>query len=118
MLVIPALISLKPVVITEITSEMNELVDEIIQRLRDPSENVSKTAKKLILELHKCYPSVFEKNYIEMKASEDEKQVCRLILANNFDEAQKLINATSPSKRMQIQQQVVPAINASVQQKP
>jgi hypothetical protein len=55
--------------------------------LRDTSENVSKTAKKLILELHKCYPSVFEKNYIEMKASEEEKQVCRLIMANNFDEA-------------------------------
>lgn len=30
MLVIPALISLKPVVINEITSEMNDLVDEII----------------------------------------------------------------------------------------
>lgn len=104
MLVIPALISLKPTVVNEITQEMDSLMEEITYRLRDPAENVAKTAKKLILELHKCYPTTFERNYIEVKASDEEKQVCRLIMANNFDEAQKLINATSPSKRMQIQQ--------------
>ena len=51
MLVIPALISLKPTVINDPTREMHQLIDTIIKRLRDPSENVAKTAKKLILEL-------------------------------------------------------------------
>jgi hypothetical protein len=60
MLVIPALVSLKPSVVNEINAEMEQLMDEITQRLRDPAENVAKTAKKLILELHKCYPNTFE----------------------------------------------------------
>lgn len=101
MLVIPALVSLKTGVINEVTPEMTALMDEITMRLRDPAENVAKTAKKLILELHKCYPATFDKNYVEKKDSEDEKQICRLIMANSFEEAQKLINQTSPSKRMQ-----------------
>lgn len=101
MLVIPALVSLKTGVINEVTPEMTALMDEITMRLRDPAENVAKTAKKLILELHKCYPATFDKNYVEKKDSEEEKQICRLIMANNFEEAQKLINQTSPSKRMQ-----------------
>lgn len=75
-------------------------MDEITQRLRDPAENVAKTAKKLILELHKCYPGTFDKNYIETKTNEEEKQISNLIMQNNFDEAQKIIMATSPSKRM------------------
>ena len=102
MLVIPALVSLKPSVINETTTEMTALMDEITMRLRDPAENVAKTAKKLILELHKNYPETFEKNYIEVRDREEEKQICRLIMANNFDEAQKLISQASPSKRMQI----------------
>lgn len=59
MLVIPALISLKPSVISEVTPEMSNLMDEIMFKLRDSAENVAKTAKKLILELHKCYPTIF-----------------------------------------------------------
>jgi len=102
MLVIPALISLKPIVINEVTPEMTYLMDEITIKLRDPAENVAKTAKKLILELHKCYTATFEKNYVETKDSDDEKNIFRLIMANNFDESQKLINQTSPSKRMQM----------------
>lgn len=73
MLVIPALVSLKPTVINEITPEMTMLMDEITMRLRDPAENVAKTAKKLILELHKCYPASFDKNYVETKESEEEQ---------------------------------------------
>lgn len=72
MLVIPALISLKPQVVNEVTSEMTALMDEITMRLRDPAENVAKTAKKLILEMNKCYPEKFEKNYVVTKESEEE----------------------------------------------
>jgi predicted outer membrane protein len=102
MLVIPALISLKPSVVNEVNSEMQALIDEVTQRLRDPADNVAKTAKKLILELHKCYPETFDKNYVETKTNEDEKVIFRLIMDNNFEEAQNRINQTSPSKRMQM----------------
>ena len=60
MLVIPALISLKAIVITSQTGEMKYLIDAVIGRLRDSSDQVSKTAKKLLLELQKCYPSEFK----------------------------------------------------------
>jgi len=72
----------------------------VIARLRDPSEQVSKTAKKLLLELQKCYPSVFKINYIDTLPAEDDRVICNLILDNKFDEATKLIISTSPSKRM------------------
>lgn len=58
--------------VNEVTSEMSALMEEITMRLRDPAENVAKTAKKLILELHKCYPEKFEKNYVATKDSEEE----------------------------------------------
>ena len=51
MLVIPALISLKATVVQGFNTEMKNLVDAVIARLRDPAESVAKTAKKLILEL-------------------------------------------------------------------
>ena len=66
MLVIPALISLKPVVIQKESNEMRVLVDAVIARLRDPQEPVSKTAKKLILELQKCYSDSFKPIYIDV----------------------------------------------------
>ena len=100
MLVIPALISLKAVVIQTQTQEMQQLINAVICRLRDPSDQVSKTAKKLLLELQKCYPGVFKQNYIETLANEDERTICNLILENKFDEASKIIASTSPSKRM------------------
>ena len=100
MLVIPALISLKAAVIQGQTSEMQQLIAAVIARLRDPSDQVSKTAKKLLLELQKCYPSVFKQNYIDTLGSEEERVICGLILENKFDEATKLIISTSPSKRI------------------
>jgi len=100
MLVIPALISLKAAVIQTQTPELHQLVDAVITRLRDPSEQVSKTAKKLLLELQKCYPTFFKQNYIDTLASDDERAICGYILENKFDEATKLIMSTSPSKRM------------------
>lgn len=80
--------------------EMKQLINAVIIRLRDPAESVAKTAKKLLLELHKCYPNVFKANYIETLPSEDERNICNLIVQNNFEEATRLILSTSPSKRM------------------
>lgn len=51
MLVVPALISLKPSVVDRCTPEITELISRIIKRLRDPLEIVAKTARKLLLEL-------------------------------------------------------------------
>jgi hypothetical protein len=64
MLVIPALISLKSNVIEEKSKYIQTLVTETILLLRDPAEIVSKTARKLICELAKCYPVTFEENFI------------------------------------------------------
>lgn len=100
MLVIPALISLKAAVIQTQTSEMKLLIEAVIARLRDPADSVAKTAKKLLLELQKCYPNVFKSNYIDTLPSEDERMICSLILENKFEEATKLVMSTSPSKRM------------------
>lgn len=80
MLVIPALISLKPQVIEEGGMEMKLLIQEIIVRLRDPADVVAKTARKLLFELHKCYVGVFEAKYISSLSNSDEKAVCNLIL--------------------------------------
>jgi hypothetical protein len=55
MLVVPALISLKPQVIEKIAPEVVEMLSKIIKRLKDTQDIVSKTARKLILELQKCY---------------------------------------------------------------
>jgi len=51
MLVIPALLSLKPVVVEKGSPEVLELISVVTKKLRDPEEIVAKTAKKLILEL-------------------------------------------------------------------
>lgn len=100
MLVVPALISLKATIVQGYNSEMKNLIDSVITRLRDPAESVAKTAKKLILELQKCYPTTFKHHYIDTLPSEDDRTICNLIIENKFDEAQKVIVATSPSKRM------------------
>jgi hypothetical protein len=91
MLVIPALISLKSSVIEEKSSYIQTLVSETILLLRDPSEIVSKTARKLICELHKCYPNSFEENFISNLPSQTDRKVCSLLISNQVEEAQKLI---------------------------
>ena len=66
MLVIPALISLKPSIMEKDTLEMNELIQSVIKRIQtDTSEIVAKTGKKLVLELQKCYSDSFKNNYIK-----------------------------------------------------
>ena len=79
---------------------MKSLIDAVIARLRDPAESVAKTAKKLILELQKCYPGSFKGTYVDALHSEDDRAICCLIIDNKFEEAQKLLVASSPSKRM------------------
>lgn len=51
MLVIPALISLKPQIFDKGAPEAIEMLQKIIKKLRDPSEIVAKTARKLLIEL-------------------------------------------------------------------
>lgn len=51
MLVIPALISLKPSILDKSMPEVVEMMQKIIKKLKDPQEIVSKTARKLLLEL-------------------------------------------------------------------
>ena len=60
MLVIPALLSLKPSSLEKGSPEIVEMLMKTLKKLRDPQEIVSKTAKKLIIELNKCYPNHFE----------------------------------------------------------
>ena len=61
MLVIPALLSLKTTVMEKECAELKELIDAVLKRIKaDSSEIVSKTGKKLILELQKCYPTTFK----------------------------------------------------------
>ena len=60
MLVIPALLSLKPSVIDKGAPESVEMLEAIMKKLKDPQDIVIKTCRKLVLELNKCYPIQFE----------------------------------------------------------
>jgi hypothetical protein len=66
-------------------------------RLKDPAEVVSKTAKKLLLELHKCYPQSFESKFIATLPASEDRAVCSLILQDKFEEAQRLLNNSALS---------------------
>ncbi len=56
MLVVPALLSLKPSVLDKCAPELSEMIKVIIKKLRDTQEIVAKTARKLLIEINKCYP--------------------------------------------------------------
>jgi len=60
MLVIPALLSLKPQLLDKCGPEVLEMIRVIIKKLRDSQEIVAKTARKLLIEINKCYPTQFE----------------------------------------------------------
>ena len=63
MLVIPALLSLKTGLMDTECQEIKDLILAVIRRIKgDSSEIVSKTGKKLLLELNKCYPNSFKEN--------------------------------------------------------
>lgn len=51
MLVIPALLSLKPQVLEKCSIELIQLISKVISKVKDPQEIVAKTARKLILEI-------------------------------------------------------------------
>lgn len=92
MLVIPALLSLKPSIIESNTNpEMMNLLKTILRRLRDQSEIVAKTAKKLILELNKCFSQAFIRFYVDQFSIDEERLVCMAILQSDDQETQRLI---------------------------
>lgn len=94
MLVIPALISLKPQILDKCAPEAAEMLQRIIKRLRDPQEIVSKTARKLLLELQKCYPTQFENQMIQSLRSDEERVICKAVLRNDEDEIQRILNTS------------------------
>ena len=65
MLVIPALLTLKPKVIEKAHESIVELIEAVSLKLEDKTEIVQKTAKKLLLELKRVYinylPAILEK---------------------------------------------------------
>lgn len=73
MLVIPALLSLKQSVLDRPAPEMIELIKVIIKKLRDSQEVVAKTARKLLLEINKCYPLQFENQITNSMRTDEEK---------------------------------------------
>jgi len=56
MLVVPALLSLKQTVLDKCTPEIIELIKAVVKKLRDSQDIVAKTARKLLIEINKCYP--------------------------------------------------------------
>jgi hypothetical protein len=95
MLVVPALISLKPQIIEKCSQEAIELLQRIIKKLKDPQEIVAKTARKLIIELQKCYPGAFEGALINNLKSEEEKVICKAVLRNDEDEILRILSNSS-----------------------
>lgn len=51
MLVIPALLSLKPSVVEKGCPEVLDLLSKVLKRVKDSQEIVAKTARKLLIEL-------------------------------------------------------------------
>jgi hypothetical protein len=86
MLVIPALISLKSSVVDKCSSEILELIQVVVRKLKDSTEIVAKTARKLLIEINKCYPLQFENLIIPSLKTDEEKQICRAVLKMDEDE--------------------------------
>jgi hypothetical protein len=71
---------------------MKDLLQGVIKRIRsDQSEIVSKTGKKLILELLKCYPEAFKTHYIDNIRNQDDLLICKAVLANDEQQVKQLI---------------------------
>ena len=96
MLVIPALLSLKQTVIEKPTTEIVELIATVIRKLKDPEEIVAKTAKKLVLELQKCYPNHFESHIVPQLKSETDKQICKAVIRQDENEINKILYGQQP----------------------
>jgi hypothetical protein len=97
MLVIPALLSLKPSVIEKPAPEMVELIRAVNRRLKDPQDLVAKTARKLLIEINKCYPTQFENQIIGSMKSEEDRIICRAALRNDEQEIIKALDIAAMS---------------------
>lgn len=73
MLVVPALLSLKPIVADKPANEFVEMISSVVKKLKDSQEIVAKTSRKLILELDKCYKDSFESKSIAYLKNDDER---------------------------------------------
>jgi uncharacterized Fe-S radical SAM superfamily protein PflX len=101
MLVVPALLSLKSSILDKCGSEVMDLMRVIIRKLKDPQDIVAKTARKLLLEIYKCYPIQFENNIMTQfrpPGQEEERAICKAVLKNDEEEIQRAINAISVGK--------------------
>ena len=72
---------------------MKELILSVVKRIHtDNSEIVSKTGKKLLLELQKCYTSSFKTMQIDTLNSEEAKSICYAVLNNEDARLRELLN--------------------------
>ena len=93
MLVIPALLSLKSQIMEFESEELNILITTVIRRIQgDPSEIVAKTGKKLLLELQKCYPTSFRRNYIESMEPGIKRSICEAIIENREEDLKAILS--------------------------
>ncbi len=79
MLVIPALLSLKPSMIEKGNPEAVEMLEAMLRRTKDSQDIVAKTSRKLILELFKCYPTHFDTNVVCHIKTEESRKLCTAI---------------------------------------
>lgn len=93
MLVLPALLSLKPSIVERENPEMKELILAVVKRIQtDSSDIVGKTGKKLLLELQKCYGAMFKANQIDTIANFEIRQICNVVLANDDEKLKELLS--------------------------
>lgn len=101
MLVLPALMSLKPNAISQENSDMKELIFGVVKRIQmDSSEIVAKTGKKLLLELQKCYPTTFKAQQVDNLNSEDAKLICHAVLNNEDARLRELLSRSNVSNTL------------------
>lgn len=62
------------------------MLSKILKKVRDPQDIVAKTARKLVIELNKCYPTLFEPMIVASLKGDEEKNLCKAILRNDEEE--------------------------------
>ena len=77
-------------------NEMRDLIQAVLRRIKsDSSEIVSKTGKKLILELQKCYPVSFKTQYLDKVKTTEDQKICSAVLDNDDELLKKVIAGES-----------------------
>ena len=51
-----------------------------------------KTAKKLILEMQKCYPGLFEEKIVGGIKVEEDRNICKAVLRNDEEELNRILS--------------------------